>query len=369
MRRRIKKEGRGLTVPSLTNNRFTGESSTTPQRYEYYVPIDYVRAELIEIDTQKLRNNLHLDFIPNYVTKDGEEIQPRSRTGQSKSKKETARYKNLVIAYHLKSGRVTLSGSLHTLSNDGRHNYNDLTPEAFRAALKELYSVFGISADNMKINCIEWGVNLSPEISTDTILKHCIEHRRKPIETGIENKTANYKQARHTDYILKLYNKGKQFRVGNVFRIEHRQNNYRVYAQKQGIGRTLRNLIDSGFAGMAETLLNDWKDVIFFDPGITEQSKYFKCRDRLFWDQLKGFSRKTYCQYINGLNTANQVEGKNLKNKVAELIESKLMELNRARFATWLRFPTLGISVNRYPCTPTLHNLTYKNCPILTLHF
>ena len=361
-----KKRGAVKPYPSLTNNRVTGERfPNTNRRYKNYVPLDYIGAQIIDFNRQHILNHQDLNFTMNYITKDAVEFDPVNSAGKKIAKKETATFKNLVFINYVESGRLLLFGSLHTFYNNGLHNHNDFDSNGFAHVLKELETIFGILPHHLKIYCLEWGVNIKPPIETETILNHCIEHKRKKIVPQIKHDSANFCTAEHDEYVLKLYDKALQNGIKNILRIEHRQTDYNKYCKKHGIGRTLQDLINSDFKGMEETLLNDWQNVVYFDSQIDRNSREFKYGSHLFWDNLKKRSGNTYNKHRNKLKLINESKGANIQNRISELIKNKLNELNRIRYSTWLRFPTLCI---QGICNP-INRLSFAEYPILITHF
>jgi len=370
MRPLQKREGAIRLHPSLTNNWFTGESfPNTNRRYKNYVPLDYIGAQIIDFLIHTILNHTELKFTMNYVTKDGEFFQPKNSKGNPIARTETAKFKNLSFTYFVDSGRLMLYGSLHTFYNNGSHNHNDFDSNAFAYVLKELESIFGLLPQHLKIYYLEWGVNIKPPTDTETILNHCIEHKRIKIVPQIKHESANFCTAEHDEYVLKLYDKGLQNGIKNILRIEHRQTDYNKYSKKHCIGRTLQNLINSDFKGMKETLLNDWQNVVFFDPKIDRNSKEFKYASHLFWDNLKKRSGNTYNKHRNKLKLINKRDGANTQNKIIELIKLKLNQMNPIKYSTWLRFPTLCIQGIRNPFTNPLLSTSFINYPILSTHY
>lgn len=360
-----KKEGAVRPFPPLTNNRFTGESYTTPQRYKNYVPLDYIGAQIVDFEIQRILNHDELKFTLNYVDKEGEPFQPKNVSGVDISRKQTATFKNFNFTYYIDSQRLMFYGSLHTFYNNGLYNHNDFDLNSFLSVLKQLELHFGILPHNLKIYCLEWGVNINPPIQTETILNHCIEHKRKKVNSQIKHSSAHFCSAEHDEYVLKLYDKALQNGLKDILRVERRQTDYNKYCKKHGIGRTLQDLVNSDFKGLRETLLNDWQNIIFFDPFIDRDSKHFKYSSSLYWDNLKKRSRKTYNKHRNKLKQINQLMGADIQNRIAEIIKDKLIHFN----STWLHSPALSIQGNHNPFNNQSLSISFIDYPILTTHY
>lgn len=296
-----------------------------------YVPFDYIKAELINFDVNLLLNNENLKFASLIDESTGEIIKQFTRDGKEKQPKRIAVHKGLVFQYYLNSQKVFISGSLHAYSNHGDHNHNDFSLSAFLEVLKELETDFNILPNHVNITQLEWGVNINPPICPNQIINHSLFHKWQRFENRIDNKTGKYHQSVHTDYILKLYNKGLQFgTVNEILRFERKQLNYLKFSKSIGIGQTLQDLIDSDFKSLKSTLLTNWNEILFFDPLMhTESKNVFKYRDVLTWEYYSTKSRKTRNKHFNKLREYNIQFGGDIQSKVSQIITDKLIELNK----------------------------------------
>ena len=248
-----------------------------------------------------------------------------------KQPKRIAVYKGLVFQYYLNSERMFISGSLHAYYNHGNHNHNDFGLNAFSEVLDELKTTFGILPHHINITQLEWGVNIKPPIYPNIIIDHSLFHKWQRFENRIDNKAGKYHQAVHTDYIIKLYNKGLQFgTVEEILRFERKQLNYLKFSKSIGIGQTLQDLIDSDFKSLKTILLSNWNEILFFDPlMLTEDKKVFKYRDVLTWEYYSTKSRKTRNKHFNNLRKLNKEFGGDIQSEVSQIITDKLIELNK----------------------------------------
>ena len=326
------KEGFELTFPSYLTNCSTGESSTL-ERYGNYVPIDYIKAEIINADIQALLSNKHLSFVEPFNVDTGELPQRYTNPGVTKKPSRIATYNNIVFRYYTESKRMFISGSLHTLYNNGEHNYNNFDSTCFNKVLKLLDDMFEIRPYQVNITQIEWAVNISPTISPNIIINHCLFHKWKRFEVKYDSKEGKYHQAeRKRYYILKIYNKGLQFGLSDeVLRFERKQLDYLKYCKQQNIGQTLQDLIDSDFKGMKETLLKNWNEILFFDPLISnKKNSIMRYRDPIFWEGLRSDkSSTTVTNHFNKLKALNQSIGGNIQALTYELIEQKINDMNK----------------------------------------
>ena len=326
------KEGFELTSSSYLTNCSTDKSSTL-ERHRNYVPIDYIKAEIINADIQALLSNEHLNFVEPFNADTGEFPQRDTKVESKKKPSRTATYKNLVFRYYTESERMFISGSLHTLYNKGEHNYNDFDSTCFKKVIELLNNIFKITPIQINITQIEWAVNIYPTIFPNIIINHCLFHKWKRFEVKYDNKEGKYHQAEHKRYyILKIYNKGLQFGLNDeVLRFERKQLDYLKYCKQQKIGQTLQDLIDSDFKGMKETLINNWNEILFFDPLINEKKhSIMRYRDPLFWEGLKKEkSPTTVTNHFNKLKALNESIGGNIQVLTSNIIEQKINEVNK----------------------------------------
>ena len=321
-----KKEGGNNGRPSL-NSCINGEINTH-LRYENYPPIDYGKFEIIDFDCEKFVSDSFLVFSRNIDEDDGEIVKRFNKDGTERAARRIAIFKNMTFVYYLKSKRLFLSGSLHTLSNNGQHNHNDFPVSRFLGVLSVLKSLFGISPQQMKILQLEWALNVEVPFDVNTIIDHCLMHKWQKFETVYDNKEGKYKQVEKKDYyVLKIYNKGLHYKLGrDIFRFERKQLNWSKFSKQYNVGTTLEDLMKSDFNGLIESLLSNWHEVLFFDPFIKDKSILFY-RDPLNW---KFNNRKTRKKYHDKLRVWNLQKGGNLQNKILDLFKDKLIEMNNA---------------------------------------
>jgi hypothetical protein len=318
----------GMGAPFISS--CTDGEINTSQRYKIYVPLDYIKAKLIDVDLDHLKRVLNFSEPVNTST--GEIVLKRYPDGTYKKPKKYAQWFNLVfeIQYSNKNQceEVTVMGSLHKFSNKGLHNYNDFTIESFTRVLRAFRLYLGVTPSNFFIYRLEWGVNIQPPISTNSILEHCLlfhwKKFRSPFTNYLEGGDEN-------NYLLKLYNKGYQFNLdGELMRIERKQLDWYSFCKVNKIGRTLQNLINSDFKGMREALINNWEEVLFYDPELIKKNRRtMKFRDVFYWMELSAKrSRTTRLNHWNKLRELNRLEGADIQNQITELINLKIDELN-----------------------------------------
>lgn len=294
-----------------------------------YVPLDYIKAEIIGLNTQSFIQNLLLSFGELIDSDTAEVIKRYGKNGILKKPCRTAVYKNLIFKYYPNTNRLFISGSLHTFFNDGKHNHNDFDLSAFRGVVSTLYSLFGILPQNLFISQLEFGVNIIPPVEANLIIDHCICHIRVMFENRNDSVEGKFIQANHKNYYkIKIYNKGLQYGLGrNIIRVERKQTNWLKYCKQNNIGRTLQDLIDNDFIGLKKTLLLNWNEMLFFDPFLKLESA-LKYRDKLYWKPDAFNNRVTRKRHFDRLRKMNVEIGKNIQGKISDLITNKIIELS-----------------------------------------
>jgi hypothetical protein len=299
-------EGRKLKHPSVFANNTTDRCGL--QSYDY-VPTDYIKCEVIGLDKNHFLKNPNLIFTPKIRGRD--EVHFYYLIDQ-----------NIKLKIY-ESGIIFIEGSLHKYANNGVHNYDDFTPTQFFRVLVLLNQRFGIKPINMRILCLEHGFNITPPIDPDLIIDHLLKHKQKNVEILLSNDRAKYLQFKHGNYILKIYNKGKQYNCEHqILRIEVKQTNWHEY-RTIGIN-TLDDFIKHDKTTFVNSLLTKWNEVLFYDPTIKGNTDFIQYRDVNYWNELRAtVSPKTYCKHVNRLRQLNATKGDDLQNKISDLIKKK----------------------------------------------
>ena len=140
-----------------------------------------------------------------------------NRTGECEPYLE-AEIDNLKFKLYEHTGLLFLKGSLHKFYNAGDHNYNDFSFLDLKFTLEYLKEVFGINLKKCLLQNIEFGLNIEPGIEVKMILNHLMLHKCQNFESGFKG---HYRQARHTEYFVKAYNKSFQYELNKqVLRYE-----------------------------------------------------------------------------------------------------------------------------------------------------
>jgi hypothetical protein len=319
------KKERGRNVSHPLNFANTTDKSGEAQIYNY-IPIDYIKCEVIGLDKHYFLNNPNLRFTPQMLDRD-----------------EVVSYylidQNIKLKVY-ENNKIFISGSLHKYANNGIHNYNDFTALGFSRVLDTLKKRFRIETKHLRILCLEFGYNITPPIDPDVILNHLLKHINKDFEILLSNDFAQYRQFKHGNYILKIYNKGKHYNCeDNILRIEVKQTNWHEY---RAIGIiTLEDFIKHDKTIFVDSLVTKWNEVLFYDPTIKDNADFIHYRDVNYWTELRATSsRTTRCNKANHLKQLNATKGDNIQQKVSELI------LEKARFLQ--EVDVLQLSTKKY---------------------
>jgi hypothetical protein len=317
----------GAVMPPILANTKRLSSDGTTQSYTY-IPIDYVKWEVIGVDSNTFLNDPNLSFTP--VLKYGDELH---------------RYFTIVegmkMQIYVQSQRTTLSGSIHKFWNGGLHNHNDFDSDAFNSAMGRICDLFKVNASCLRILAMEYGVNIITDAPVKYILNNCFQHKGKDVEVKISNDGGKYHQAEHDRYILKLYDKGKQYQLPGIhlMRIEIKEQNWTMY-RKNGI-IMMEDFVQCDKSIFVENLVDQWMNVILYDfnapVGLIKQEytnvNYWRAlRDKI---KSKEISRTTFHRHWHSLKEHNRNHGVNLQSQIADQIIDKINELQRVTNSTF----------------------------------
>jgi len=294
------KKGIVKSVPFNANIHTSNESCIT-QRYEY-IPIDFIKVQIIGYEKEHFTNNPLLEF--THVL-DNDEVKFQKCT-----------FENFTLKIYV-SGYIVLGGSIHKYFNNGLHNYNDFNKYDFDHSIQRLTNFLNIETSSMRIIHLEYGFNLNLDTQVDSILNNLMVHKRVEMEQPINDKRGKYNQFKHSNYIIKIYDKGKQYKQPkNILRIEIKQTNWSEYRLKGII--TLNDFVQVDKKPFVNNLIKKWNEILFFDPLNKDEHKWSKYSNKNFWIELNTKSNKTYNKHQKRLFQINSSYG--TQNKISEFI-------------------------------------------------
>jgi hypothetical protein len=336
--------------------------------------IDFIKILLTDFNPAELKNNPLLDFsLHKNISEDGVLIPATDRNGNEKTDKiGNTIYKNpyknsfyngleFKIYDNYKGGTetITIEGSLHKYWNRGAHNYNDFDFKSFLAVLADLKLKFGILPHQCIIRSIEIGINIIPPYPTERIIDYCFLHKTTPFEYKYNSEEGKYKQAEHSQYFIKLYDKArhylsKGFEIdGDILRFEKK---YKKMEQLHKLGYySLQDFSEKGFLPLKDELIDEWNQILMFDYSITSTSKrIINYKNPLYWCELLKKNRSTFYKHKRLLTELTAQKSEKIQQSVAEIMDKKFIQL----YGRGISFDHL--TIRSIPAPPQL-NITARN--------
>lgn len=300
--------------------------------------IDYIKIIIKDLTPSILESNSLLDFYDNINLSTGQ-LKTTNKNGNKVTPSKNASYNGLEFKIY-DTGTVTLSGSLHKYWNNGAHNYNDFNFNAVLWVLKDLKEKFNIEPENCILKCLEIGINITPPIPTNDILDYSFLHKTLPFEYQKNSEEGKYKQAQHSQYIVKLYNKALHY-LSKGFKIQNEILRFEIkYTKMQKLNEkgifNLNNLVKYGLDNFKSELLNEWKNVLFFDNTIQIDTLSAKTKTTLleysnqnYWTGLLNNKQtKNFRYHKNQLKKITFENSKRIQDLTTEIMSKKIDLLN-----------------------------------------
>lgn len=311
--------------------------------------IDFIKINVKNPDISAIRGNQLLQW------------DQLADEGTGEVKEYTAQYRG--VSFRITANKyMDISGSLHKYWNEmnqrGSQNYNDFRYPDLVEAVRSLTETFDLRPDYCLIQNIEFGVNITPPIPVNEILKAAINHRLKPFTTEY-GATKRFRECEHQRYIIKLYNKGLQFdQPGQILRFELKVLKM-IELEKYGIGSVADILDIEKLDRLGRELTDNFREILFF--GIDIQLDQLSNRDRItlsegrapqYWEELKkrdkniyGKRRERFIELVKRHTTFD------ISENISDLIMKKWIDLSRSEQKTLHQLT--GVQKKK-----TLHQLT-----------
>ena len=300
--------------------------------------IDFLKIIIQDLQPSQLESNPLLVFFDTVNLSTGE-LKTTNRNGNRVTPSKNASFNGLEFKIY-DTGTVTLSGSLHKYWNNGAHNYNDFNTEAVYWVLNDLKEKFNIEPDKCILKCLEIGINIIPPVPTNEILDYSLLHKTLPFEYQKNSEEGKYKQAQHSQYIVKLYNKAlhylsKGFKISNeIMRFEIKYTKMQKLNEK-GIFN-LNSLLKYGLHNFKSELLTEWQNVLFFDNTIQIDTLSTKVKTSLleysnqnYWTGLlKNKQTKNFRYHKNQLKKITFENSNKIQDLTGEIMSKKIDFLN-----------------------------------------
>lgn len=253
--------------------------------------IDGVKCSCFGLDADLWRNNPLLDF----------KLSVSESTGEIYTQKREAKAHSLrFILSPTNKGSFSCSfnGSLHKYKNIDGVNWDDFTFLQLFETLNSLVRDYEIDLSNSFIHSLEIGVNIELDYSPSIILKSVICHKGKAFDS-IDRKNKNIGLiCEHTDYAIKIYNKGYQSNISDkhILRYELKLHRQRIL-KPFGIN-TLADLQNvEKVTALIGLLLERLNEVMFFDFSCS--IKGLSPSKKMNWEQ---YSNPNFWVSLNNKN-------------------------------------------------------------------
>lgn len=350
--------------------------------------IDGVKIKCIGTTAEDWLNNSLLVFCSKVDT----------TTGEILAKNRIAFYRGL--SFHIVPSTVSdtdllfVRGSLATFYNNGLNNAFDYDVTMLAETIKELDNVFNINPNTAIVQAFEFGANITPNQSTQTIIKGLRAYQSYNFSGLKMDNVFNGLQLKRQETNFKVYDKGLQ--VGspelNKLRIEYALHFHKT-AKKHGF-KVLADLLNvDKLNAIKPLLLNVWANAIYYDKGMKWRNMPQKDKEKMLyyldatnWGKFTKMQRKRakdnfktlYAQYCIS-TTQNDVLDL-LANKLDKLTALKCYHLQnfsdqeneQMTAVEMLPFTTLdklvkGIQNNQETNPKNTQQKTYQNLPKKTL--
>ena len=211
-----------------------------------------------------------------------------------------------------------ISGSVHKYYNcyveNECHNYDDFNYYKWQIIKECICSKYRITPEKTKITNLEFAINIiTREDPMKIIDNYLLMYNFKAPSKYLKFiGKGDYKEFQMTDYSVKVYNKGKHFKLGyNLLRIEIKITKSR-YLEKLGIF-TLEDLNKEAFYSLFDTFLDNYNKLLIIDE---YRSKNILKEDL---DKLNEYTNPSY--WIDIKNTVSRSTINNRKDEFNELIK------------------------------------------------
>jgi hypothetical protein len=260
------------------------------------------------------------------------------RNSDGTLKYEFAEFKGL--KFMIKSEKVRLQGSLHKYRNKGLHNYDDFTSVELIEVLQGLHHDFKIDWTKTKLNNFEFGVNIVLPFNVSVILNNLITFKGEPFIVVVEE-NMSYSQCKKTHFIIKCYDKGKQYKLpSNLLRFEIKVIRMQYFESKKIPLRFFSDLLNIDvFRLLSNVLTEVFEGILFGDDTIneillTEKEKeiFLRGNNPKTWIRQNGETERKRLHRLEDNYKAileRHRTGVDFKSVTTELIKIKGLELSR----------------------------------------
>ena len=227
-----------------------------------------------------------------------------------------------------------IQGSLHKFANQGEHNYDDFTYSRLTDTLDHIGKEFSLDLSKCKLQNLEVGLNIVPCLKTQELLENIVIHKGEEFK-HVSMKSGNYRQAIHTAYYLKAYDKALHYNLPDpLFRWEIKM--MRSVMIKRHDVTYLSDLYDKrNLERLLKDLINKWQETLVLDPTIRPTgmtgSEYDKLKTWMYtdyWLKLRknysGDKRHLFTKELKQYKNIVHYHSDNIQQQIAEILKEKM---------------------------------------------
>ncbi len=250
--------------------------------------VDGFKCTCIGLPAGVWKNNLLLDFGISVSESTGELLHQRREANT-----EALRF--VLFPHADNSHTCAFMGSLHKYFKGV--NWGAFTHAELCAALQQISLHYGVTLENAYLHTLEIGVNIPLDFPPKRILQSAICHKGKPFSPMDKRDQQLGIVCEHTDYTVKLYDKGRQAQaVGGgayILRYELKLKRQRLLAPYHV--ETLADLQTvENVAPMLTLLVDRLNEIVFFDFGYKADG--LSPAQRIGWER---YSNPNYWAHLN----------------------------------------------------------------------
>ena len=300
--------------------------------------IDFVKILIENPNITFLKQTNQLEF----------KVEVSEKTGEISNKRIAEYHFCKIFIYP--SGRVSFQGSLHKMYNSlngiqapnfNKHfnkgfNGNLFTFKHIQHSIEHITKLLDVSPHQLRFQNIEFGINTELCFDPQTFIEGLLIQRNKVFELKHSQRFA---QAIHNRYYLKIYNKGKQYKLAkNTLRVEVKIIKSE-HLKQIGIINA-ENINEKTLYNAFKLLLRHFNEILYYDYTINgkslkkrERNTLYRYRLNNYWLKLKSNKRDTpkkKLQYLidnHSENLKKQIEDNMIKQFKRVMINHSNIEL------------------------------------------
>lgn len=220
------------------------------------------------------------------------ELKVVERTGELPKSKMHAHWNGLTFTITPGERFMKVQGSVHVFANNGENNNDRFTYNRFMDVVEKLSDYI---SPKDSINGIEIGLNINTPFNPSEFLSFLIAHKKKRFNrTSIPGQDSC--EVSHSQYKIKIYNKGIQQGGNNLLRIEIKVIKMQWLHKSFPNGLCWQDLQQPDtWKILGQYLIKTFSEVIYYDPSIelsalTSGDSTFlrQGNNPFYWERLDG---------------------------------------------------------------------------------